>query len=167
MPIGVEKTATGYEVAWKITGADQYTVWNADSNGNFVSILVGVLSGSSLRLEALETSFHQDLNGDGVIGLPHRRDRSGWVDQPGPGRYNYFYLCADGDRIWPGAEYGGTSIVAGQSVGRRSARRQTAGGYEVAWKLTGADQYTVWITDSSGNYVSDTDTAICPETAVR
>src|SRR5207249_2122565 len=27
-PIGAEQTATGYEVAWKVTGADQYTVWN-------------------------------------------------------------------------------------------------------------------------------------------
>src|SRR5260370_405928 len=42
-PIGVEQTATGYEVAWKVTGADQYTVWNADSNGNYVSSLVGVV----------------------------------------------------------------------------------------------------------------------------
>jgi hypothetical protein len=29
-----------------------------------------VVSGSSTALEALEPSFHQDLNGDGVIGLP-------------------------------------------------------------------------------------------------
>ena len=36
-PIGVEQTASGYEVAWKVTGADQYSVWNTDSNGNYVS----------------------------------------------------------------------------------------------------------------------------------
>ncbi len=36
-PIGAEQTAGGYEVAWKVPGADQYTVWNADSNGNYVS----------------------------------------------------------------------------------------------------------------------------------
>ena len=36
-PIGAEQTATGYEVAWKVTGADQYTVWNTDSGGNFTS----------------------------------------------------------------------------------------------------------------------------------
>src|ERR1700728_1881072 len=28
VPIGAEQTANGYEVAWKVTGADQFTVWN-------------------------------------------------------------------------------------------------------------------------------------------
>jgi hypothetical protein len=68
-PIGAEQTATGYEVAWKVRGADQYTVWNTDSNGNKISDN-GVLSGASTTLESLETSFHQDLNSDGVIGVP-------------------------------------------------------------------------------------------------
>ncbi len=30
-PIGAEQTATGYEVAWQIPGADQYLVWATDS----------------------------------------------------------------------------------------------------------------------------------------
>ena len=64
-PIGAEQTATGYEVAWKVPGADQYTVWNTDSSGNYVSNAIGVVSGTSTALELLETSFHQDLNGDG------------------------------------------------------------------------------------------------------
>ena len=69
-PIGAEQTATGYEVAWKVMGSDQYTIWNTDNNGNYVSSAIGVVSGSSTALELLETSFHQDLNGDGVIGVP-------------------------------------------------------------------------------------------------
>ena len=36
-PIGAEQTATGYEVAWKVTGADQYSIWTTDSNGNYIS----------------------------------------------------------------------------------------------------------------------------------
>ena len=72
-PIGAEQTASGYEVAWKITGADQYTVWNTDSSGNYVSNIVGVVSGTSTALESLETTFHQDLNGDGMIGVPVTR----------------------------------------------------------------------------------------------
>ena len=36
-PIGAEQTAGGYDVAWKIPGADQYTVWSTDSNGNYIS----------------------------------------------------------------------------------------------------------------------------------
>ena len=32
-------------------------------------IAIGAVSGTSAALESLETSFHQDLNGDGVIGV--------------------------------------------------------------------------------------------------
>src|SRR5258707_705699 len=67
-PYGAEQTAGGYEVAWKNPGADQYTVWNTDSSGNCVSDTIGIVSGASTALESLETSFHQDLNGDGVVG---------------------------------------------------------------------------------------------------
>ena len=68
-PIGAEQTASGYEVAWKYAGADLYTVWNTDSSGNFVSDTIGAVSGASSVLKSLETSFQQDLNGDGTIGL--------------------------------------------------------------------------------------------------
>jgi serralysin len=53
-----------------VPGADQYSAWSTDSNGNYVSnIGSNVMSGTSNTLESLEPSFHQDLNGDGVIGL--------------------------------------------------------------------------------------------------
>ena len=81
-PIGAEQTASGYEVAWKITGADQYTVWNTDSSGNYISNIVGVVSGTSTALESLETTFHQDLNGDGMIGVRRHDDRVVRIDQP-------------------------------------------------------------------------------------
>ena len=53
-----------------LPGTDQYTVWNTDSNGNVVSNGTGgvIVSGASSALKSLEPSFHQDLNGDGVIG---------------------------------------------------------------------------------------------------
>jgi hypothetical protein len=56
-------------VAWKATGSDQYSVWNTDSSGNYTSLVIGPVSGKSAALESYETSFHQDLNGDGVTGL--------------------------------------------------------------------------------------------------
>ena len=41
-PIGAEKTATGYQVAWKDASTGLYTAWNTDNNGNYVSnIAVG------------------------------------------------------------------------------------------------------------------------------
>ena len=67
--IGVEQTASGYQVALRVAGTDQYTVWNTDSNGNVVSNGAGgVVSGASSVLKSLEPSFQQDLNGDGIIG---------------------------------------------------------------------------------------------------
>jgi Bacterial Ig-like domain/Tryptophan-rich Synechocystis species C-terminal domain len=69
-PIGAEQTASGYDIAWKMPGADQYTFWSTDGSGNFISNLTGgAVSGSSSALESLETIFHQDLNGDGAAGL--------------------------------------------------------------------------------------------------
>ncbi len=66
-PIAAEKTATGYQVAWKLGDTDQYSVWNTDSNGNYTSNALGVVSGASSALKLFETSFQQDLNRDGVI----------------------------------------------------------------------------------------------------
>ncbi len=45
-------------------------IWDTDSNGYETANPIGIVSGNSPALEALEPSFHQDLNGDGVIGVP-------------------------------------------------------------------------------------------------
>src|SRR5205807_251576 len=58
-PIGAVKTASGYDVAWKMAGADGYTVWSTDNNGNYLSHIVGLVSGASWSLETLETTFNQ------------------------------------------------------------------------------------------------------------
>jgi hypothetical protein len=79
VPIGAEQTASGYQVAWKLAGADQYTIWNTDSSGTNRTSPIGVVSGLGAAFEALESSFHQDLNGDGVIGISSRpTDRRVW-----------------------------------------------------------------------------------------
>lgn len=67
-PIAAEKTSTGFDIAWKVPGSDQYMVWSTDANGNYVANLTGTVSGASSALQSLETVVHQDLNGDGVIG---------------------------------------------------------------------------------------------------
>ena len=69
--IGAEQVAGGgYDVALKNTSTGQYTVWSTDSNGNFIANISGLLSANSTALESLENTFHQDLNGDGVIDTP-------------------------------------------------------------------------------------------------
>ena len=69
VPIAAEQTLTGYEVAWKVEGADKYTVWLTDQGGKYLSSPIAAASGSSVALASFETSFQQDLNGDGVIGV--------------------------------------------------------------------------------------------------
>ena len=69
-PIGTEATANGFEVVLHDTAANQYDIWLTDSNGNINAIVANGLPGNSLQLESLETTFQQDLNGDGVTGLP-------------------------------------------------------------------------------------------------
>ena len=158
-PIGVEQTATGYEVAWKVAGANQYTVWTTDSSGNYLSS-IGTVSGSNSTLQSLEASFHQDLNGDGVIGIP----KSSTVPATTIESFGSTSLVAVGNNFFldnsagsgPELKYQGAPVVAGQFSGWTPiGAEQTATGYEVAWKIAGANQYTVWTTDSSGNYLSN------------
>jgi serralysin len=157
-PIGAEQTVSGYDVAWKVPGADQYIVWSTDSSGNYLSTISGpsAVSGSSTTLESFETVFHQDLNGDGVIGVPAvttviESFGSTSLTQVG----NNYYLDSISTGTGPELKFGGTAVVTGQfgTIAPIGAE-QTGSGYDVAWKLPGADQYIVWSMDSSGNYLS-------------
>ena len=112
-PIGAEQTASGYEVAWKITGADQYTVWNTDSSGNYITDIVGAVSGADYALQSLEPSFHQDLNGDGLIGPPTTVIESIGSTSLTEVGTNYF-LYPVGGSSGPELRYAGAPVVAGQ-----------------------------------------------------
>ena len=74
-PIGAEQAADGtYLIAWKNGALDQYIGWVVDSNGNYITAGTAV-AGSTFSLESLETTLHQDLNGDTVLGPPPRRSK--------------------------------------------------------------------------------------------
>ena len=119
-------------------------------------------------LESFETSFQQDLNGDGSIGLQTtviEEIGSTRLEQDGS---NYFLYPNGGSAVE--LSFGGAPVEAGQfdQFGGHWApigAEQTASGYEVAWKVTGADQFQVWNTDNSGNFVSTL--ASCRERAPR
>ena len=137
-------------------GTDQYTVWNTDNNGNVVSNATGgFVSGTSSALETLEPSFHQDLNGDGVIGVPStviEAFGSTSLVQVG----SNFYLDNISSGTGPEFKYAGTPVVAGEfGAWTLIGAEQTSSGYEVALHLPGTDQYTVWNTDNNGNVVSN------------
>jgi Tryptophan-rich Synechocystis species C-terminal domain len=122
-PIGAEQTASGYEVGWKAAGADQYSVWNTDNSGNFIPS-TSIVSGADYTLQSFEPSFHQDLNGDGQIGVPTtviEANGSTHLTEVG----NHFFLY-DSNGAGPLLKFFGADIVAGQFAldGRRSARNK-------------------------------------------
>jgi len=153
VPFAAEQTATGYEVAWKIIGTNQYTVWNTDSSGNFLSN-IGLVSGTSTALESLEPSFHQDLNGDGLIGLTTVIEANGSTSLVEAA--NHYYL-SNGTGSGPSLKFLGTDVVEGQfgTAVTPIGAEQTGAGYQVAWHIIGTDQFTIWTTDSNGNFVSN------------
>ncbi|MCS3759025.1 Ig-like domain-containing protein [Bradyrhizobium centrosematis] len=173
-PIAAEKTATGYEVVWKEASTGQYTAWNTDNNGNYVSHAStltgstwgGSVSGSDSGLKSLETTFHQDLNGDGQIGTssagtptsPTSPTTGTQVESDGVttlvengGKYYLNSSTGTG----PTLKDNGVAFVDGSDgTWTPIGAEKTATGYQVVWKETSTGQYTAWNTDANGNYVS-------------
>ena len=117
-PIAAQQTATGYEVALEEVGAGLYAVWDTDSSGNYVSGPLSNVSGTSAALELMELSFNDDLNGDGIIGVPvpsnatliefigHDQPAGGWehlsdsAEWPRGGSAELWRAAGGGRRIW-------------------------------------------------------------------
>jgi hypothetical protein len=96
----------------------------------------------------------------GNLITPNAAPRAGMIEPFGSTSLvevgtNYF-LYPVGGSSGPELSYSGTPVVAGQfGAWTPIGAEQTANGYDVAWKETGADSYGVWATDSSGNYTSN------------
>jgi hypothetical protein len=116
----------------------------------------GLLAASSNTLQSFETSFHQDLNGDGVIGnlagVAGTLIESFGITSLAQVGSNYFFNPVGGG-IGPEFSYGGSPVVQGQFAWSLVGVEAITSGYQVAWK-SGA-QFTVWYTDSTGNYTSN------------
>uniref|UniRef100_UPI00138AC53E M10 family metallopeptidase C-terminal domain-containing protein n=1 Tax=Bradyrhizobium genomosp. I (2014) TaxID=2683269 RepID=UPI00138AC53E len=63
--IGAEQVSGGYDVVWKSSSTQHYSVWSTDSNGNFLTTLAAAseVLGTDASLQALEPTLQQDLNG--------------------------------------------------------------------------------------------------------
>src|SRR5262249_8740078 len=154
MPIGAVKTANGYDVAWKVAGADQYVVWSTDSDGNYLASITGyAVPGTDYSLETLETTFQQGLNGDGTIGpAPIVIQVNGSTSLTEVASKFYLY---DSTGTGPTLKYAGLVFVAGQfGVWKPIGAVKPADVYARRSTDPGADQYVVWSTDSNGNYVA-------------
>ncbi|MCJ9729140.1 M10 family metallopeptidase C-terminal domain-containing protein [Bradyrhizobium sp. PRIMUS42] len=154
-PIAAEQTGGGYDVAWRDLVTGHYTVWSTDSNGNYTGNIVPEVTGTNASLRSLETTFQQDLNGDGTIGIP-----SATVEAQGSTKLvqtgDNFYLEAISAGSGPVLKISGSPVSAAvYGTWAPFAAEQTAGGYDVAWRDSVTGHYTVWGTDSNGNYTGN------------
>ncbi|OAF06213.1 hypothetical protein AYJ54_21350 [Bradyrhizobium centrolobii] len=153
-PIAAEQTATGYDVAWKDSKGN-FSIWTTDSNGKFTSYLTGVVSGTSTALEALEATFHQDLNGDGTIGVVQSVIEAIGTTALVASGDNYLLNPVAGG-TGPTLKYHGAAVTTGQFGDYTPLGVEAvSNGYEVAWKNTSTGQYSVWSTDANGNYTGN------------
>jgi len=151
-PIGAIQVSGGYDVAWKNASTGQFIVWATDDSGNRTANLTnGAVAGKSTMLESFETTFHQDLNGDGIIGIPSlviQTDGNTSLAQVGSHYFLYPVGCSTG----PELEKNGSPVYVGQfAPWSPIGAIQVSGGYNVAWKNASTGQFIVWATDDSGN----------------
>jgi serralysin len=157
VPIGAEAVSGGYEVAWFDPSRNVYSVWSTDTNGNYTGNLYVPGAGNSVVLESLESSFQQDLNGDGHIGLPAGTSLIEGVGttalvQAG----NNFFLDPVSGGTGPELKYQGSPVTSGEfGAYVPIGAEPVSGGYEVAWFDPSQNVYSVWSTDSSGNYTGN------------
>src|SRR5262249_10630981 len=135
VPFAAEQLAgSGYEVAWRIVGADQYAVWNTDANGNLTSSPTGIVSGSDLSLQSLEPGFQQDRNGAGIIGfVPVMLEQFGATKLSQVG--NTYMVSPVAGGSGPQLKFNGAPVTAGffGAWVPFAAEQIAGGGYELAW----------------------------------
>ena len=142
-PIGAAQSGGGYQVAWQFGTADQYTIWNVDGAGSYVPGHT-ITSGKTYAFEAAETTFQQDLNGDGTTGLVTT------VIEAAGSRSTTLAQVADTFTLnGVTLKDSGAAVTDGQFCTWKpiGAERQFLGDYRVAWQFGTADQYTIWVVD--------------------
>ncbi|MGY3034660.1 serralysin [Bradyrhizobium sp. USDA 4354] len=163
-------TGGGYDVVWKNSANAHYSVWSTDSTGNFLTTLAAApeVLGTDASLEALEPTLQQDLNGDGTTGVPIAPVVSGvTIEAFGSTKTvlsgGNYYLADISTGSGPTLKYAGAAVIAA-NFGTWSviaAEQVSGGGYDVVWKNSANAHYSVWNTDSTGNFL--TTLAAAPE----
>jgi serralysin len=158
-PVGAVQTGDGYEVAWVVPGANEYEVWDTESNGDYTSAATGILSGANPELEAVETYFGEDFpgvtsSGAGPPASTTTIATNGTTTLTQVG--NLFELNPAGGGAGPLLQLNGDLVTAGQFAAGWTpvGAVETGDGYEVAFSVPGANEYAVWDTDSNGDYTS-------------
>jgi serralysin len=154
--LGAEQTANGYSV-WQRAGTGNfYRQWNTDFAGNYVSTVANT-NGGTYAVQSTETTFQQDLNGDGTIGLASSSIETVGNTKLAQVSDMYFMYQGDGSSGVL-VRYNGQASDPG-GIWKPIGAEQTASGYSV-WLGNGVGQFVEWNTDSSGNYVSNGSTIV-------
>src|SRR5262249_4795574 len=140
IPISAEKTTTGYVVAWKVAGVAQRTILETQENREHFFYTTSYGTGVAARLKSIWITFHQDLNGDGVIGtntavtapVTTVIESNGSTSLTKVGSTFYLY---DSSGSGPSLKFGGKDFVMGQFNADWTpiSAEKTATGYIVAW----------------------------------
>ncbi|WP_407118307.1 M10 family metallopeptidase C-terminal domain-containing protein [Bradyrhizobium sp. LMG 9283] len=152
-PVGAEQLSGGYDVAWKNSSTGVFSFWSTDSNGNFTGYLAPDATGNTNTVMSMETTFHQDLNGDGMIGPPIVVEAAGSTSLVQAGT-NY-YLDSISTGTGPTLKYGGSAVTVGMWTSWAPVgAEQASGGYDVVWKNSSTGVFSFWSTDGTGNFTS-------------
>ena len=159
--IGAEQVSGGgYDVVWKEGSSGEYSVWSTDANGNFLTTLGSApqMLGTDPSLKALEPTLQQDLNGDGMIGVPVVITTT--IEALGVTRVvssgGNYYLESIATGTGPTLKYAGSAVIAANwgTWSVIAAEQVSGGGYDVVWKDGASGQYSVWSTGSNGNFLT-------------
>jgi len=153
-------TGGGYDAVWRDSASGHYSVWSTDSNGNFLTTLGSApeMVGSDPALKALELTLHQDLNGDGTISGPVTSSTT--IEALGSTSLvlsgGNYHLNSIATGTGPILKYAGNAVIAADWGAWTviAAEQVTGGGYDVVWKHSGTGHYSVWSTDSNGNFLA-------------
>src|SRR5258707_906086 len=106
-------------------------MWSVYCNGIWISDLISNVTASSSALESIETTFHQDLNGDGLIGVDRKSAVKGKRVNLG-GRRIIKKKNTVGGSSGPELKFGGAAYSSGEfGAWSRWGEVETARGYEV------------------------------------
>jgi hypothetical protein len=177
-PIAAERLSNGTQnaVLWLDASADQFRVWNTDSNWNYINDAIGATAISSDSAVSYEVAFGVDINGDGSIGTPPdlEPDPETIIESEGS-----VTLLRSADNRYSAAVNGGdTQPILRDSVqiqdGNHGIWRPIAAERinndtqnAVLWLNTSTNNFTVWFVNSNWEYTSGTGaTAISSDSAV-
>ena len=113
-----------------------------------------MVAGNNPALISLEPRFGQDLNGSGAVTPSATVEAAGLTDLVQVA--GTYFFNPEGGGWGQQLKFGGAIAVASvsQLIGWHAiGAEQVAGGYQVAWKTDVGEQYSVWTTDSNGNYL--------------